>query len=108
MLLTTQSGILVNLRHVTHVALRQHEPEPMAPPSEEKRKLHKVLLSLTTGDCVVAADRLERDTAVFLRKDIAHHWAEGSALFDVVASLEAHRNGAYYASGATDATEGGT
>ena len=96
MLITTHSGILVNSRHVAFVALKKCEEKSQILASGEAPR-HKVILFLTGGDPIVAADGLTRDDAEFLRKDIAHHWAEGSALLDVVSSLARRNEGAYYA-----------
>ena len=53
---------------------------------------------------IVAADRLTRADAEFLRKEIAHHWAECTALLDVATSLARRREGAYYAEETTEGT----
>jgi hypothetical protein len=97
MLITTHSGILVNSLHVAFVALKkctEEKPQVLATGDEPR---HKVVLFLCGGDPIVAADRLTRGDAEFLRKDIAHHWSEGSALLDVATSLARRSEGAYYA-----------
>jgi hypothetical protein len=107
MLITTRGGILVNTRYVAYVALKKYtEERPAQTPAEPH---HKVLLFLAGGDVVVAADRLTRGTAEFLRKEIAHHWSQGCALLDVKTSLTAHQNGGYYAEETADvSSEGGS
>jgi hypothetical protein len=98
MLITTQNGILVNSQHVAFVALKrcsEERPTPTSSPQEEPR--HRVILFLVGGDPIIAADNLSRGDAEFLRKNIAHHWVEGSALLDVAASLTRRNEGAYYA-----------
>lgn len=97
MLITTHNGILVNTQYVAFVALKKCEQErpQILVSSEEPR--HKVVLFLIGGDPIVAADGLTREDAEFLRKDLAHHWAEGSALLDVATSLARRNEGAYYA-----------
>jgi len=97
MLITTYNGILVNTRHVAFVALKKANGEKVRPLESGREPLHRVLLFLAGGEPVVAADGLTREDAEFLRKEIAHHWAEGSALFDVATSLARRRAGAYYA-----------
>lgn len=91
MLITTHNGVLVNAQYVAFVVLKpcgEKKPQILAS-SEEPR--YKVTLFLTGGDHIIAADGLTREDAEFLRKDLAHHWAEGSALLDVATSL-AQRN----------------
>ncbi len=90
MLITTHNGILVNSQYVALVAIKKCEVKPQILACDEQ-SLHKVILFLTGGDPIVAADRLTRDAAEFLRKDIARHWTEGSTQLDVPASL-ARRN----------------
>ena len=96
MLITTHSGILVNARHVAFVAIRKCEEKPPVPVCGKAQR-YKVLLFLAGSETIVAADQLIRADAEFLRKDIAHHWAEGSALLDVATSLARRNEGAYYA-----------
>ena len=103
MLITTHSGILVNARHVAFVAIRKCEEKPQILASGEAPR-PKVLLFLAGSETIVAADRLTRADAEFLRKDIAHHGAEGSALLDVATSLARRNEGAYYAEEATQST----
>lgn len=94
MLMTTDTGIVVNMAQVASVSLRQIEPEPTAITEEEKGKRHQVLVTLITGDFVVAARDLSREAAEFLRKDSAHHGAEGSRLDAVETGREQFQNGA--------------
>lgn len=104
MLITTHNGILVNTRHVAFVALKKcSEEKPQILVSGDTPR-HKVILFLATGDPIVAADRLSRADAEFLRKDIAQNWAEGSALLDVATSLARRNEGAYYAEEAPQTT----
>ncbi|MCX6378972.1 MAG: hypothetical protein NT023_05765 [Armatimonadetes bacterium] len=87
MLITTYNGVLVNANHVAFVALKKcGEERPQILASGEEPR-HKVILFLAGGDPIVAADRLTRADAEFLRKEIAQNWAEGSALLDVATSL---------------------
>jgi hypothetical protein len=104
MLITTHNGILVNTGHVAFVALKRHAAERNEGPEPGSPPLHKVLLFLAGGEPIVAADRLTRADAEFLRKEIAHHWAECTALLDVATSLARRREGAYYAEEATEGT----
>jgi hypothetical protein len=97
MLITTHNGILVNARHVAFVALKKCSEEKVRHLESGREPLHRVVLFLAGGEPVVAADGLTREDAEFLRKDIAHHWAEGSTLLDVATSLARRRAGAYYA-----------
>ena len=96
MLITTYNGILVNSQYVAFVALKKCVEKPQILVSGDAPR-HKVILFLTGGDPIVAADGLTRDDAEFLRKDIAQNWAEGSALLDVATSLARRNEGAYYA-----------
>jgi hypothetical protein len=107
MLITTHNGILVNSRHVAFVALKKANGEKARPLESGREPLHRVLLFLAGGEPVVAADGLTREDAEFLRKEIAHHWAEGSALLDVNTSLGQRREGAYYAQEAIPPVKGG-
>lgn len=104
MLITTHSGVLVNANHIAFVALKkcgENKPQILAS-GEEPR--HKVVLFLAGGDPIVAAEGLTRKDAEFLRKEIAHNWAEGSALLDVATSLARRNEGAYYAEEAPQTT----
>ena len=84
MLITTHNGILVNTSHIACVAIQRHVTDR-----------NKVILFLAGGDPIVVADKLTRADAEFLRKEIAHHWVEGSALLDVATSLAYRKEGAY-------------
>jgi hypothetical protein len=97
MLLTTSTGIVVNMAQVITMSLQRIKPEPTAITDEEKRNGYQVLLTTVTGGFVVAARSQLRERVEFLRKDIAHHWAEGSRLYEVATGREHFRNDAYYA-----------
>ncbi len=94
MLITTHNGILVNSQYVAFVAIKECKEKPQILASGEAPR-HKVILFLTGGDPIVAADLLTRDAAVILQMEIAHHWAEGSAQLDVPASLARKNDGDY-------------
>ena len=99
MLITTHTGIVVNSDHVATITLKATEtdaPEAKAPGTSSP--CFKTHLGLCSGAYVVAAAGMTREAAEFLRKDIAHHWAEGCPVFEVTQSLRRHREGAYFAS----------
>ena len=87
MLITTSNGILVNSLHVAFVSIKNCAQENSQPITVGEGNLHRVVLFLSCGSPIVAADRLSLADAEYLRKDIAHHWSEGSALLDVCTSV---------------------
>ena len=95
MLITTYNGILVNTPHIACVAIKRHVTDRNNKLEMDSPSRHKVILFLAGGDPIVVADRLTRADAEFLRKEIAHHWVEGSALLDVATSLAYRKEGAY-------------
>ena len=106
MLITTHTGILVNSDHVATITLKVTDTDASeAKASGTSSPCFKTHLGLCSGAYVVAAAGMTREAAEFLRKDIAHHWAEGSASFDVNASLRRHLEGAYFASEAEERAE---
>lgn len=99
MLITTHAGIVVNSDHIAYIALKRQEPEGGlfdTPGAENPPEGFKVLLFLAGGDSVVAATQVPEEAAQFLRRDIAHWWAEGNAALDVAHALQRHAEGAYY------------
>lgn len=101
MLLSTQAGIVVSSDHVAWIALRREVLSPSEPdPPPGTPPTYRVLLGMAAqvdGTYIVAARSLTQEEARFIREDITHTWAEGASRWSANESLQAHRDGAYFA-----------